>query len=181
MSPWESCFASRISRRRSPIITPELFHRYIFKARQRIHNKTAQEFWICCLLLFCVDSYLSKSSGGNLPYNHHVRLLSPEPAVVDKPQSTRVEEPTLSCNQVQFPLFRNPRPGVRQKHGVRISHPISPRQPLTWVCRWPSVRGGRNRDSKEWVDERLGTHTGRFRGAVDAAASLFDCEADNRW
>ena len=31
-------------------------------------------------------------------YNHHVRLLSPEPAVVHKPQSTRVEEPTLLCN-----------------------------------------------------------------------------------
>jgi putative transposase len=28
-------------------------------------------------------------------YNHHVRLLSPEPEVVDKPQSTRVKEPTL--------------------------------------------------------------------------------------
>ena len=27
-------------------------------------------------------------------------LLSPEPAVVDKPQSTRVKEPTLLCNQV---------------------------------------------------------------------------------
>jgi hypothetical protein len=33
-------------------------------------------------------------------YNHHVRLLSPEPMVVDKPKSTRVEEPTLLCNQV---------------------------------------------------------------------------------
>jgi hypothetical protein len=33
-------------------------------------------------------------------YQHHVRLLSPEPMVVDKPQSTRVEEPTLLCNQV---------------------------------------------------------------------------------
>ena len=33
-------------------------------------------------------------------YNHHVRLLSPEPMVVNKPQSTRVEEPTLLCNQV---------------------------------------------------------------------------------
>jgi hypothetical protein len=36
-------------------------------------------------------------------YKYHVRLLSPEPAVVDKPQSTRVEEePTLLCNQVKF-------------------------------------------------------------------------------
>jgi hypothetical protein len=34
-------------------------------------------------------------------YNHHVRLLSPEPAVVKQPQFTRVEEPTLLCNQVQ--------------------------------------------------------------------------------
>jgi hypothetical protein len=28
-------------------------------------------------------------------YNHHVRLLSPEPMVVMQPQFTRVEEPTL--------------------------------------------------------------------------------------
>jgi hypothetical protein len=33
-------------------------------------------------------------------YNHHVRLLSPEPAVVKQPQFTRVEEPTLLCNHV---------------------------------------------------------------------------------
>ncbi|MGB7730129.1 MAG: hypothetical protein WBL50_19020, partial [Candidatus Acidiferrum sp.] len=33
-------------------------------------------------------------------YNHHVRLLSPEPEVVKQPQFTRVEEPTLLCNQV---------------------------------------------------------------------------------
>jgi hypothetical protein len=33
-------------------------------------------------------------------YNHHVRLLSPEPVVVDKSHSTRVEGPTLLCNQV---------------------------------------------------------------------------------
>ena len=33
-------------------------------------------------------------------YNHHVRLLSPEPEVVKQPQSTRVEEPTLLCNHV---------------------------------------------------------------------------------
>src|SRR4030095_7017287 len=33
-------------------------------------------------------------------YNHHVRLLSPEPVVVKQPQFTRVEEPTLLCNQV---------------------------------------------------------------------------------
>jgi len=33
-------------------------------------------------------------------YNHHVRLLSPEPAVVEQPQSARVEEPTLLCNHV---------------------------------------------------------------------------------
>jgi hypothetical protein len=31
-------------------------------------------------------------------YNHHVRLLSPEPMVVKQPQFTRVEEPTLLCN-----------------------------------------------------------------------------------
>jgi hypothetical protein len=33
-------------------------------------------------------------------YDHHVRLLSPEPLVLDKPKSTRGEEPTLLCNQV---------------------------------------------------------------------------------
>jgi len=33
-------------------------------------------------------------------YQHHVRLLSPEPEVVKQPQSTRVKEPTLLCNQV---------------------------------------------------------------------------------
>src|SRR5580765_2375069 len=32
-------------------------------------------------------------------YNHHVRLLSPGPMVVKQPQFTRVEEPTLLCNQ----------------------------------------------------------------------------------
>src|SRR5439155_7283695 len=32
-------------------------------------------------------------------YNHHVRLLSPEPVVVKQPKFTRVEEPTLLCNQ----------------------------------------------------------------------------------
>ena len=33
-------------------------------------------------------------------YNDRVRLLSPEPLVVKQPQFTRVEEPTLLCNQV---------------------------------------------------------------------------------
>jgi hypothetical protein len=41
-------------------------------------------------------------------YNHHVRLLSPEPMVVEQPQSTRVEEPTLLCNQVQSQYFKFP-------------------------------------------------------------------------
>jgi hypothetical protein len=36
-------------------------------------------------------------------YNHHVRLLSPEPLVVKQPQFTRVEEPTLLCNHVRLP------------------------------------------------------------------------------
>jgi hypothetical protein len=31
-------------------------------------------------------------------YNHHVRLLSPEPEVVKQPQCTGVEEPRLLCN-----------------------------------------------------------------------------------
>ena len=35
-------------------------------------------------------------------YQHHVRLLSPEPVVVKQPKFTRVEEPTLLCNQVKF-------------------------------------------------------------------------------
>jgi hypothetical protein len=39
-------------------------------------------------------------------YNHHVRLLSPEPMVVEQPQFTRVKEPTLLCNQVPPQLRR---------------------------------------------------------------------------
>jgi hypothetical protein len=39
-------------------------------------------------------------------YEHHLRLLSPEPVVVKQPKFTRVEEPTLLWNhllgQVQF-------------------------------------------------------------------------------
>jgi hypothetical protein len=35
-------------------------------------------------------------------YNHHVRLLSPEPMVVKQPQFTRVEEPTLLCNHLTY-------------------------------------------------------------------------------
>jgi len=31
-------------------------------------------------------------------YNHHVRLLAPEPLVVRQPKLTRVKEPTLLCN-----------------------------------------------------------------------------------
>src|SRR3984957_19523296 len=34
------------------------------------------------------------------PYNHHVRLLSPEPLVFDTPKPTRSEEPTLLCNHL---------------------------------------------------------------------------------
>jgi len=41
-------------------------------------------------------------------YNHHVRLLSPEPVVVKQPQFTRVEEPTLLCNQLQ--MMNSPMP-----------------------------------------------------------------------
>src|SRR5215469_2700860 len=33
-------------------------------------------------------------------YQHHVRLLSPEPLVVKQPKFTRVEEPTLLCNHI---------------------------------------------------------------------------------
>src|SRR5713101_8991514 len=42
-------------------------------------------------------------------YNHHVRLLSPEPLVVTQPKFTRVKEPTLLCNQVELPLKAGPR------------------------------------------------------------------------
>src|SRR6202790_2755617 len=38
---------------------------------------------------------------------HTVRLLSPEPVVVTQPQSTRVEEPTLLCNQSYGPRVPN--------------------------------------------------------------------------
>ena len=49
-------------------------------------------------------------------YNHHVRLLSPGPAVVDKPQSTRAGEPTLLCNQVGLvQTCPHDLPGSRQK------------------------------------------------------------------
>src|SRR6516165_5593818 len=34
-------------------------------------------------------------------YQHHVRLLSPEPLVVKQPKFTRVEEPTLLCNHIR--------------------------------------------------------------------------------
>ncbi|HKW33775.1 MAG TPA: tyrosine-type recombinase/integrase, partial [Candidatus Acidoferrum sp.] len=33
-------------------------------------------------------------------YNHHVRLLPPEPLVVNQPKSTRVKESALLCNHV---------------------------------------------------------------------------------
>src|SRR5437588_12140623 len=97
-----------------------------------------------------------------------------------------------ACNAANLSMFL-------QREGLSIAHQpdtvskptprggaetwgsyLSPRQPLTWVCRWPSIRGGPNRDSTEWVAERLGAHTGRFRGAVAAAASLLDCDADAR-
>jgi len=42
----------------------------------------------------------SESSGGNLRYNHHVRLLSRAYGRFEQPQFTRVKEPTLLCNQV---------------------------------------------------------------------------------
>jgi hypothetical protein len=46
----------------------------------------------------------SESSGGNqTPLNHHIRLLPPEPAVVNQPQSTLDKEPTLLCDHAAFP------------------------------------------------------------------------------
>jgi hypothetical protein len=38
-------------------------------------------------------------------YNHHVWRRSPEPMVVDKPQSTRGEEPTLLGNHLAMGLY----------------------------------------------------------------------------
>src|SRR6202451_4099622 len=37
-------------------------------------------------------------------YNQHVRLLSPEPLVFDKPSLLGSQEPALLCNQVKFGL-----------------------------------------------------------------------------
>src|SRR3981081_4642530 len=58
-------------------------------------------------------------------YNHHVRLLSPEPEVVDKPQSTRVEEPTLLCNHL-ISISRNAYQDVvfagQNFLGLRMAH-----------------------------------------------------------
>jgi hypothetical protein len=51
--------------------------------------------------LFYNECNLLKARVVIYAYNHHVRLLSPEPAVVDKPQSTRVKEPTLLCNHLR--------------------------------------------------------------------------------
>jgi hypothetical protein len=48
-------------------------------------------------------------------YNDHLRLLSPEPAVVTQPQSTWVKEPTLLCNQVED---RFPHGLARDRAGV---------------------------------------------------------------
>src|ERR1700693_3673398 len=42
---------------------------------------------------------------------HTVRLLSPEPVVVKQPKFTRVEEPTLLCNQ------------LAQVHDLRVRQP----------------------------------------------------------
>src|ERR1700688_5022468 len=59
---------------------------------------------------------------GIYPYNHHVRLLSPEPLVVDKPQSTRVEEPTLLCNHVFFAWILLLRYRVYQAYADQSPH-----------------------------------------------------------
>jgi len=50
--------------------------------------------------LFVKKGNLLKTRVVIYTYQQHVRLLSPEPAVVEQPQSTRVKEPTLLCNQV---------------------------------------------------------------------------------
>ena len=39
------------------------------------------------------------------PYNQHFRLLSPSAMVVEQPKFTRVEEPTLLCNQVAHSTY----------------------------------------------------------------------------
>jgi hypothetical protein len=67
-------------------------------------------------------------------YNHHVRLLSPEPAVIDKPQLTRVKEPTLLWNQVPKDC-----PGTlasSKNRGKNSNSPVTfagPRHPLIRV------------------------------------------------
>src|ERR1700758_4208681 len=50
--------------------------------------------------LFYKKCHLLKARVVIYAYNHHVRLLSPEPLVVKQPQFTRVEEPTLLCNHL---------------------------------------------------------------------------------
>src|SRR5690348_9064830 len=51
--------------------------------------------------LFHKKRYLLEARVVIYAYNHHVRLLSPEPVVVKQPKFTRVEEPTLLCNHLR--------------------------------------------------------------------------------
>ena len=37
---------------------------------------------------------------------------------------------------------------IHHETGFKAGAYLSPRQPLTWLCRWPSIRGGGNRDSE---------------------------------
>src|SRR6202453_4593541 len=59
-------------------------------------------------------------------YNQHVRLLSPEPLVFDKPSLLGSQEPALLCNQVKFALSRLSGNATNQELGGRVIKPPSP-------------------------------------------------------
>jgi hypothetical protein len=64
-------------------------------------------------------------------YNQHVRLLSPEPLVVDKPSLLGSKEPALLCNQVDPLAHLTRRSGCwRTKMGSRI---------ISFRDDWPSA------------------------------------------
>ena len=76
-------------------------------------------------------------------YQHHVRLLSPEPVVVMQPQSTRVEEPTLLCKQIGSPSGTRPVCGLARTRPLRrspvlklVKDPTSERFDHSYRNRW---------------------------------------------
>jgi hypothetical protein len=58
----------------------------------------AQFLFTALTRLFYTKGNRLKARVGIYAYNHHVRLLCPEPMVIEEPQSTRSEEPMLVCN-----------------------------------------------------------------------------------